>query len=281
VDKLGPKLGPYAITVYNVLCREARDNQVAGLATATIAARIGCGRTKVFEALQVLEKYRAIARRSIHGQETTYVLLELKTDPPVQDTDGSDSTARTGGVHNTDGTRSRGERPNKEAKTQDCKTVLPPTPLSEGGDTNLDRTQERNLPIADTMPESTPLMSTKVGEVFETLIDELQKVSVSAPCSLFDRGLDGDAARHFRHAVPVRLLGTVVELESDTPGLTQEGCQKYARRIADISKRVCGVPLSFLVRPSVNRTEHRTPVARADPNAASPFAAAFSRSNQL
>jgi hypothetical protein len=122
VDKLGPKLGPYAITVYNVLCREARDNQVAGLATATIAARIGCGRTKVFEALQVLEKYRAIARRSIHGQETTYVLLELKTDPPVQDTDGSDSTARTGGVHNTDGTRSRGQ----DSRLQNCAPPYPP-----------------------------------------------------------------------------------------------------------------------------------------------------------
>jgi len=129
IDVLARTAGVYAVAVYNVLSRHARADQVVGLSARKIADALGCSRSKVFDGLRDLEQHAIIARRPREGEETKYVLVDLKSEP-VHNTDGSSCT---GPVQNANGSRPYAGRANKEAKLKTEKGYpLPPSPARGG-----------------------------------------------------------------------------------------------------------------------------------------------------
>jgi biotin operon repressor len=133
IDQLAPQVGADSNAVYHVLARRSWNNEVNSLSADQIATYAGCSRSQVFRALKKLERHGAIVRHSSSGRETTYLLVEIKpVNNPHPVSDRGDhrvtkkSPSETGAVSDGDGTSLRQRHPYKEAKLQDCKTVLPP-----------------------------------------------------------------------------------------------------------------------------------------------------------
>jgi len=137
IDQVARRVGVYGIAVYNVLARLSRHDEVSGVSAETIAATLGCSRAQVFRSLAALEKAGALMRRSVSGAESSYTLVDLKSENliPVSVSDGyaadNPSQSAPGGVSDRAGTRLRQRHANKEAILQDCKTKLPATTLTD------------------------------------------------------------------------------------------------------------------------------------------------------
>ena len=132
MDQYAAKLGVFAVSVYHLLCRHARDNRVRGWSVSRMACALGCGRTKLSAELCRLEEQNVIARLQRAGAEIEYVLLDLTGTSPASDVgSGSDdpSASRVGVVRETNIGCSLGEHPIRKENLQDRNTKTPPYPL--------------------------------------------------------------------------------------------------------------------------------------------------------
>lgn len=77
-DAFRPIVGNDAWTLYNVLCRLAKDEQVKNVTAQQLADRCGVCRTTAFKLLIKLERYALVQRRTIPGKRSTYLLLDAE-----------------------------------------------------------------------------------------------------------------------------------------------------------------------------------------------------------
>jgi hypothetical protein len=231
IDQLGRVVGPYGIAVYHVLCRREREDVVTNLSANEIARLTDCSRSEVFRALLSLEENGAIARRSCAGRTTTYLLLDLKRPVAlrmpavvVQKRNLKQSLSDTGAVSNSDGTRLTGTPPYIEVRTQDCKTNLPPTPLTGGGSV-----------ISQSLP----------NDAWQCLLAQLKTELASTSLST---KLPDQYDRFFRDSWQIEFrLPNVIVLDAENPEVTRQGLQKYRKRISAIGREFFGMDISIEV----------------------------------
>jgi hypothetical protein len=230
MDQLAPHIGVFPIAVYHLLCRRARDERVSGLTTSQIAKAVRCGRTKVFEALDELERRGAIRRVGRLGR-TDYELLNLrlsaKAHPQSEAMDGRQSAMRTGRVHRTDESGSGGERPIRKVRPQDYKTPIPPTPLCKGG-------ESRTIPAEEAVRSGQELKCSLKRELYDVPPNASQLAT-------------DDYDRYCRD---VNFIGTgegPIIVETADLELTRQGLHKYEARLAKIGRRVFEREVEFEV----------------------------------
>lgn len=230
IDQVAHRVGVYGIAVYHVLARHSRHDEVSGMSAERIAAILDCSRAQVFRALAALETSGALMRRSAPGTGTTYFLSDLKSKPrPSVSSDGyaadNPSQSAPGGGSDRARTRLSQRLSNKEAKLQDWKTALPPTPLSGGESSTLLRgLDERAWSL-----------------VLERLKTECASTAVSTRlCDEYDS--------FFRDSWQIGLAQpNVIIVDAREPGLTEQGIFRYKRRIVAIGRRLFGKEISIQV----------------------------------
>lgn len=231
IDQFARRVGVYGIAVYTVLARHARNNEVKGLSAAQIASLLRCSRAQVFRALEELEELGVIARQPSWGRETTYVLLDLKPvkKQPVSDRDRyqtpKESPSETGVASHSDGSRRSQRLPYKEARLQDCKTILPPTPLSGGESSPLfqglnEQAWSRVLEQLKTECASTAL-STRLCDEYDGFFRDTWQVDVQQP--------------------------NVIIVGAEAPEIASKGVHRYRRRLVTIGRRLFSVDLIIQV----------------------------------
>ncbi len=201
VDVHGVQLGAYGIAVYNVLSRYQRNQQVS-LSQRDIAAALGISQDAVRTALKLLAEvpliYIDVPTRRSPGLVSTITLLRVKTSERH-----AFSSARE-----VNATRSR----NKEVKTKtETENKLPPTPLTEGG-------------VSDIWQN-----------VCTYLKDDLSDAFVKNP--LFQ---ESAYDKYFRDAWLKEIKGDVAVLESTSPEVLQEGVEKFHSRLVRTFRGVVG-----------------------------------------
>jgi len=192
IDVYGARLGAYGVAVYNVLCRHQRSEEVR-LSQRDIATALGISQDVVRKALARLEEIPLIhvdvPARPSPGLISTITLLRVKTAERH-----TFSSARQ-----LNATRSR----NKEVKTKtETENKLPPTPLTEGG-------------VSDIWQN-----------VCTYLKDDLSDAFVKNP--LFQ---ESSYDKYFRDAWLKEIKGDVAVLESSSPEVLREGVEKFQLRL--------------------------------------------------
>ena len=134
IDEVAPRVGVYAVAVYHLLCRHARQHRVKGWSLAMMSTALGCGRTSIIEGLTRLEAHGAIGCERTSGSETEYLLLDLTHHRStgardLHGAEGNQSAMRTDVVRGTNQRHSPGERLIRKENEQYYKTKTPPNPL--------------------------------------------------------------------------------------------------------------------------------------------------------
>ena len=265
IDLIGPLLGASAIAVYHIMCRHAHGDVVRiSVSQIVNSACSGCSRAKVFRVLDELVFIGAIERRSCSGQRNEYALCSLKgrtlselgaklkarQREPVSELDGAEdrnpSMADTGVVSRKVETRHCVRRDNKEGKTQDCKTELPPAPLlKEGGD--LARV------------ELLSNLSSTQGSAWRRILLELKSQFATAP--LRSKNLRDEYDEYFRDTYELAVVEpNVIVIGADDPEKASEGLRKYNGCISKIAREEFG----FDVEIAIARGAHSRATATSE-----------------
>jgi hypothetical protein len=116
--------------------------------------------------------------------------------------------------------------PNKEAKLQDYKTGLPPTPLTGG---------ESSLVFREFDEQSWSL-------ILEQLKTECASTAVSTK-------LPDEYDRFFRDSWQIAAIPpNVIIVDAEEPEFIKQGISKYKKRIATIGQRLFGIKINIQVR---------------------------------
>ena len=216
IDQVAPRIGVVAVALYHFLCRHSRDDRISRVTVAEMNRHLKCGRTALFAALSQLEQHKAIKRVPKPGSESEYELLDLRRR-------ANPSAWRTGDERPTNGGCSRAEQPIRKARLQDCKTPIPPTPLSKGGDdstTSDDDAQRRGQEFRQELKTALKDVPLRFSDAFEQYFRDM----------------------HFTIPETGPIL---VEAPSRELGL--EALAEHGSRMKQLAKRMFGRECEFLI----------------------------------